>query len=40
MSIEEFNPWWRGREYINYDPDIVKWSRAKVKWTPREINAN
>ncbi|WP_291767551.1 ATP-binding protein [Caldivirga sp. UBA161] len=38
MSIEEFNPWWRGSGYINYDPDIVKWSSAKVRWIPKEAN--
>jgi hypothetical protein len=25
MSIEDFNPWWRGRKYAEEDPDIVKW---------------
>ncbi len=40
MSLEEFNPWWRGgREYIEEDPDIIKWHNARVKWIPKEVNA-
>ncbi|WP_243666226.1 hypothetical protein [Vulcanisaeta sp. JCM 16159] len=39
MSLEEFNPWWRGREYIDEDPDIIKWHNARVKWMPKEVNA-
>ncbi|WP_446753000.1 ATP-binding protein [Vulcanisaeta sp. JCM 16161] len=39
MSLEEFNPWWRGREYIDEDPDIIRWRNARVRWMPREVNA-
>jgi len=24
MSIEDFNPWWRGRKYAEEDPDIAR----------------
>ncbi|WP_252901674.1 hypothetical protein [Vulcanisaeta sp. JCM 14467] len=38
MSLDEFNPWWRGRERIDEDPDIVRLRNARVRWVPREIN--
>ncbi|ADN51581.1 ATP-binding protein [Vulcanisaeta distributa] len=39
MSIDEFNPWWRGREHIYEDPDVVRWLNARIKWVPKEVNA-
>ncbi|AEH24936.1 ATP-binding protein [Pyrococcus yayanosii] len=35
--IEQFNPWWRGAEFIREDEDYRKWEEAKVKWVPRAI---
>jgi len=36
-SIEDFNPWWRGRKYAEEDPDIVKWREMPVRSVPAEI---
>lgn len=36
--MEEQNPWWRGRDYIEEDPHIRRWREARIKWVPREIN--
>ncbi len=35
--LEEYNPWWKGEEYIEKDEDFRKWKESKIKWVPRII---
>ncbi|CAB50431.1 ATP-binding protein [Pyrococcus abyssi] len=35
--IEQFNPWWKGKEFISEDEDYRKWEESGVKWVPRVI---
>lgn len=39
--IEEYNPWWRGGQYLAEDEDYRKWSESRIRWYPslmREID--
>lgn len=35
--MQEHNPWWKGKEFIEEDEDFVKWKKSKIKWFPRLI---
>jgi len=31
------NLWWKGKEYIEKDPDYIKWKKKKIRWIPRFV---
>ena len=33
--LAEQNPWWKGREYIAEDYDIIRWKGREHKWEPK-----
>ena len=33
--LTEQNPWWKGREHISEDYDILRWNERKHKWVPK-----
>ncbi len=35
--IEQFNSWWKGRDFIEEDEDYSKWKESKVRWIPEAI---
>jgi len=36
-DLFEQNPWWKGREHIEEDYDLIKWSEKKYKWVPEIV---
>ena len=38
--IEQFNPWWKGKEFIEEDEDYNKWKESRIKWIPEAIEKN
>ncbi len=37
-DLLEQNPWWKGKEHIEEDYDIIKWSEKRHKWVPELIS--
>lgn len=35
--MQEHNPWWKGKEFIEEDEDFAKWKKSKIKWIPKLI---
>ena len=35
--IEQFNPWWKGRGFIEEDEDYSKWKERHVRWITEAI---
>ncbi len=38
IELSEQNPWWKDREEILEDYDIIKWNQKKYHWIPDVIN--
>jgi predicted AAA+ superfamily ATPase len=36
-ELFEQNPWWKGKEYIEEDYDIIKWNEKKYRWIPNIV---
>jgi predicted AAA+ superfamily ATPase len=32
------NPWWKGKEYFETDPDYMKWKARRIRWVPRIVS--